>query len=97
MTIRHSNLVQHVGAALQNDSRTRDAAIDVVDESGIVTLTGSVPSDDVRQAAETIAQQQEGVIQVINELQLGEDDREGEILVAAPPAHDIHGVLPSNL
>ena len=51
MTIRHSELAQRVSAALQEDPRTCDAAFDVVGESGIITLTGSVASDDIHQAA----------------------------------------------
>ena len=95
MTVRHSELAQRVSAALQDDSRTRDAAIDVVDESGIVTLTGSVASEDIREAAEEVTQQQEDVVEVINDLQIEEDDEEGTILVVAPPASDIHGTLVS--
>jgi osmotically-inducible protein OsmY len=66
-----------------------------VDENGVVTLNGSVASQDIREAAEEITQQQEGVAEVINELQIEEDDQEGTILVAAPPASDIHGTLVS--
>jgi osmotically-inducible protein OsmY len=88
-------LAQRVAAALQDDPRTRDAAIDVVDENGIVTLTGSVATEDVREAAEEIAQQEEDVVEVINELRIEEDDDEGNIIVVAPPASDIHGALVS--
>ena len=91
MTIRHSELAQQVSAALQDDPRTQDAAIDVVDESGIITLTGTLTSDDVSQAAEEITRQQEGVLEVVNELQV--EAKEGEIPVISPPAHEIHGVV----
>jgi osmotically-inducible protein OsmY len=93
MTIRHSELTQRVSAALQEDPRTRDAAIDVADENSIITLTGSVASDDVRQVAEEIVQQQKGVIEVINELQVESEDEEGVIAVVAPAAHEIHGTV----
>ena len=95
MTVRHSELAQRITAALQDDPRMRDAAIDVGDESGIVTLTGSVPTEDMREAAEEIAQQEEGVVEVINELRIEEDDDEAGIIVVAPPASDIHGTLVS--
>ena len=91
MTIRYSELAQRVSAALQDDPRTQDAAIDVVDESGMITLTGSVDSDDIHGAAEEITRQQEGVVEVVNELQV--EEKEGEIPVISPPAHEIHGAV----
>ena len=93
MTVRQSELVQRASAALQNDPRTSDAAIDVVDENGVVTLTGTVASDDGRQVAEEITHRQEGVIQVINELEIETDDQEAKIVILAPPAHDLHGAV----
>jgi hypothetical protein len=90
MAVGHSELAQQVRAVLQEDSRTRDAAVDVVDEGGTVTLTGTVDTDDTRQVVEEIIEQQEGVIQVINELRIESDNREREKPVVAPPAHDIH-------
>ena len=93
MTIRYSALAQRVSAALQEDPRTCDAAIDVVSESGIITLTGSVASDDIHQAAEEISRQQEGVVQVINELEIKAEDQDGRIAVPSPPAQEIHGTV----
>jgi osmotically-inducible protein OsmY len=93
MTVRHSRLVQRVGTSLRENPKTRDAVIDVVNENGTVTLTGTAPSNDVRQAAEKIAQKQEGVIHVINELRIEADGQEGEKLVMAPPAHVVHGAV----
>ena len=93
MSIRHSKLAQRVSAALQDDPRTRDAAIDVVDENGVVTLTGSVASDDVHQGAEEITRQQEGVVQVINELEIEAEDPDGKIAVVAPPGRDKLGAV----
>ena len=90
MTAGHLELAHRVSIALKNDPRTRDAAVDVVDEGGTVTLTGTVASEEVRRAAEEITQQREGVVQVINELQVDEDDQEGETIVSAPPAHEVH-------
>jgi hypothetical protein len=87
---RHSELLRRTSTCLQDDPRTRDAGIDVVEEGGTVTLTGTVTSEEVRRAAEEIAQQQEGVLQVINELQVEAEDQEGETIVPAPPAHEVH-------
>lgn len=49
MTVRHSKVVERAATALENEPRLRGATIDAVDENGIVTLTGTEPSDDVRQ------------------------------------------------
>jgi osmotically-inducible protein OsmY len=61
-------LVQRVQDALAKDPRTEDLIVEVVDEGGIVTLTGTVPSHDAREAAEKVARQQDGVIEVVNDL-----------------------------
>jgi osmotically-inducible protein OsmY len=95
MAVRHSRIAKRVSVALQDDPRTRDAAIDVAGQSGLVTLAGSVTSDDVRQAAEEISRHQEGVVQVINDLQIEAGDEGSQVLVVAPPLHDSHGTLVS--
>ena len=92
MTVRYSKVVERVATALADDPRLGDATIDAVDENGIVTLTGTVASNDLCQAAEEIARQQEGVIQIVNELQVEADDAEGEAVVVTPPEH--HGIHP---
>jgi len=56
--------------ALQADPRTKDALIDVSLYQGIVTLTGTVKSNAMREAAVKIARQQPGVISVIDELKV---------------------------
>ena len=63
-----TELADRVTQALMNDERTREAAIDVVNNQGVVTLSGAVKSAVVRQAAEEIAKQQPGVITVVSEL-----------------------------
>lgn len=61
-------LSERVTQALLNDDRTRDAIIDVTIEGGKVTLSGSVASEETRQAAEEITREQNGVVLVIDEL-----------------------------
>ena len=61
---------QRVANALLEDPRTKENVIEVANERGIVTLTGTVDSDETRQAAEEIARQQTGVISVVNELKV---------------------------
>jgi osmotically-inducible protein OsmY len=61
---------QGIANALLEDPRTGDAIIDVANDRGIVTLTGTVASEEIRQAAEEIARDNRGVITVVNELKV---------------------------
>lgn len=70
MTQSASDPGQRVANALMEDPRTEDAIIEVTNDRGVITLTGSVNSDEVRKAAEEIARQQEGVITVVDELKI---------------------------
>ena len=63
-----TNITDHIVEALKNNPQTKDAAIDVVFNQGIVTLTGMVKSEMVREAAENVVKTQSGIISVINEL-----------------------------
>jgi osmotically-inducible protein OsmY len=65
-----SGLSSTIMQALQEDDRTRGAIIDVTASGGVVTLSGDVASEAIRMAAEEIARQQPGVVQVINELRV---------------------------
>jgi hypothetical protein len=78
-------LAAEVTAALSRDRRTELAVIGVTSDRGIVTLRGKVDSTQVKEAAEGIAGEQEGVITVINELEIGPDeDTEGLRFRAVP-------------
>lgn len=61
---------QRVANALLEDPRTQEAVIEVANERGIITLTGTVDSDEIRHAAEKLARLQPGVITVVNELKV---------------------------
>ena len=63
-------LTRSVTKVLVQDERTKDAAIEVINQNGILTLKGVVKDDKTRKAAENIAMQQPGVISVINELKI---------------------------
>lgn len=62
------DLQHQVQDALAELNEMRGARIDVLDNNGIVTLTGFVPTVDARDRAETIVRGMEGVMSVINEL-----------------------------
>ncbi len=57
---------------LHNDPRTQQYTrnIEVTSDRGIITLTGTVPSQQVSEAAEEIARKSPGVISVHNELKV---------------------------
>ena len=69
--VKYSSVNERVIQALQDDPRTREGIMDVVNEQGLITLTGTVSSQEMRQAADEIARRQEGVITVINDLKVG--------------------------
>ena len=69
--INQSSLSERVLQALQNDPRTREEIIDVTNEQGLITLMGTVSSQELRQVVDEITRQQVGVITVINDLKVG--------------------------
>jgi osmotically-inducible protein OsmY len=62
------NLQHQVQEALAEINEMRGARIDVLDSNGIVTLTGIVPTVEAREKAEAIVRGMDGVVSVINEL-----------------------------
>jgi osmotically-inducible protein OsmY len=59
-----------VNLALQDEPLTRRCNIDVVNNQGTITLSGTVPTEDARQAAERVSKKQRGVVLVVNELKV---------------------------
>jgi len=57
-----------VQTALMQDAQTQDYGIEVIDNNGIVTLKGVVPSLEASERAELIARDIDGVRAVFNEL-----------------------------
>ncbi len=68
-----SDIAAQVQSALLEDEQTSKFGVEVVEEDGIVTLTGVVDSEEARDAAEEIASEQQEVLEVINDLELQED------------------------
>lgn len=61
--------VQHqVQAVFMNDLDVQDYDIEVLDSNGIITLRGNVATRAARDRAEDIARRVDGVVNVINEL-----------------------------
>lgn len=67
-----TDISTRVSSELLNDPRTEAYShnIDVAVDRGMVTLSGTVPSERVREAAEEVARKTQGVISVINELKI---------------------------
>lgn len=57
-----------------DDPRTKEHGIEVLDDNGVITLKGNVPSRDVHKAAEKIVKDIPGVISVINSLEIRESE-----------------------
>jgi len=62
-----TNLQTRVQRALMDDPRTKDYAVEVLDNNGIITLGGAVPSREASTAVEMVAREVDGVVSVINE------------------------------
>jgi len=62
------DLQHQVQQALAEINDLRGARIDVLDNNGIVTLTGIVPTVEARDRAEAIVRGMDGVTSVINEV-----------------------------
>lgn len=63
-------LQRQVQDALAELNEVRGARIDVLDSNGIITMTGIVPTVEAREKAEAIARGMDGVVSVINELDI---------------------------
>ena len=62
-----TDLQTRVQRALMDDSRTKDYAVDVLDNNGVIILRGMVPSREASTAVEMVAREVDGVVSVINE------------------------------
>ena len=62
------NLQREVQDALAAINEMPNAQIDVLDSNGVITLRGIVPTVEARERAEAIVRAMDGVITVVNEL-----------------------------
>lgn len=63
------DLQQQINAAFRDDRAMKDyEGVEVLNDNGIITLTGSVPTREARDRAEALVRQMDGVVNVINEL-----------------------------
>ncbi|HEX6035167.1 MAG TPA: BON domain-containing protein [Anaerolineales bacterium] len=62
------DLQHQVQEAISEINEMRDAQIDVLDSNGVITLRGIVPTVAARERAEEIVRGMDGVVTVVNEL-----------------------------
>ena len=67
MNEARTDLQSRVQRALMDDSRTKDYAVEVMDNNGVIILRGAVPSREASTAVEMVAKEVEGVVSVIYE------------------------------
>ena len=73
-----SDLAKRINSALESDARTSDAAISAVDDDGVITLTGEVEDLETREAAEAVVRSFDGVIEVVNDIEVEEAPSQSE-------------------
>ena len=62
------DLQHQVQTALMEDADVRDYGIEVIDNNGVITLSGTVPTTQDRDRVEAIVREVSGVMSVINEI-----------------------------
>lgn len=67
MTGTKTDLQTRVQRAFMDDSRTKEYAVEVLDNNGVIILRGAVPSREASTVVEMIAREVDGVVSVINE------------------------------
>jgi hyperosmotically inducible protein len=75
-TTKDVYVVSTVKSKLAASDQTSAAAIDVDSDDGVVTLSGTVPTEDAKDAAEKIASNVQGVSSVKNDLRVSEKPME---------------------
>jgi len=63
-----TDLKLEVQEAILDHPETRKHGIEVLDDNGVITLTGSVPSREISDTAEQIVEKLRNVVSVINQL-----------------------------
>ncbi|MBN1260134.1 MAG: BON domain-containing protein [Anaerolineae bacterium] len=72
MNLTSTSLTHTIISALNTDGRTAGYGIEALEEDGVVTLTGTIPSTNVEAAAVEIAGNLPGVQQVISDLEVAD-------------------------
>jgi osmotically-inducible protein OsmY len=65
-----TKLAREISQALEENELTADAGISVVDDEGVITLTGEVEALETREAAEAVVRSFDGVVEVVNDIEV---------------------------
>lgn len=82
-------------AIIHNDSFKENLKISVLENGGVITLRGEVSSREDKEIAELIAEEQNGVLSVVNELNIqtsGQVDKEKLMNIPPRKAHPTDNV-----
>ena len=85
MANMHSELAVALSEQLQRHSHTADSQIEIIDNNGVVTLSGTATSNKARAAAAQIVLNQPGVLSIINDIEIGDPDATSEVIVTPVP------------
>jgi osmotically-inducible protein OsmY len=83
MATLQSDLAIALSDKLERDKRTADSQIEVIDENGVITLSGIALSNEARAAAAEIAINYPSVLSIINDL-IVDPDATAEVNIVAP-------------
>jgi osmotically-inducible protein OsmY len=78
-----SDLAVALSDKLERDKRTADSQIEVIDENGVITLSGIALSNEARSAAAEIAINHPSVLSIINDV-IVDPDATTEVNIVAP-------------
>jgi osmotically-inducible protein OsmY len=85
MSLIQNERKQHIETILANHSQTKDYPIEVMDDNGVIILTGMVPSKVIKASVERLVRKQESVTSVINALDVGNIEVEPVIIRSSTP------------
>lgn len=85
MPFSNSPLQAELSRILEGDKRTADSQIEVLDNNGVVTLTGNALSNEARLAAAEIAENHPGVLSIVNDLTVSDPEATSEMIIVPPP------------
>jgi osmotically-inducible protein OsmY len=83
-----SELAVTLREKLMRDRHTTDSQIEVIDNGGVITLSGTAVSNKARAAAAQIVLNHPGVLSLINDIEVNDPDATSEVIVVAPLATD---------
>lgn len=69
-----SDLSVELTKKLAADERTEDVAVSILDDSGVITMSGTAPSEEAKQAAVEMVNEHEGVKSVIADIRVVDED-----------------------